>query len=99
MMETSLRTQPQRTACRVHRDVAAAHDGDLLRMEYGRARVLFIRLHEVDARQKLVRGKDALQVLAGDIHEPRQSSRRLPTNTRLEPALQKFSPLEEDAPR
>ena len=64
-----VRSQPLCRAHRVHRDVAAAHDGDLLRVEDGGLAVRFIRLHEVAAGEVFVGGEDALCVLPGDVHE------------------------------
>ena len=66
------RAQALCTARRVHGHVAAADDGDLLRVEHGGAGIFFIRLHQVDAGQKFVGGEDALQIFAGDVHEAGQ---------------------------
>ena len=72
-----LRAEPEGHARGVHRDVAAAEHGDLLPVPEGRVRLAFeIRLHEVRARQVLVRREDAVQVLALDAHELREACAR-----------------------
>ena len=64
-----LRPQPLCTARRVHGDVAAAHNGDLFRVQNGRLAVRLIRLHQVGARQVLVCGKHPFGALAPDAHK------------------------------
>ncbi len=67
-----LRADALGAACRVHRHVAAAHDNHLVWLRNGCFRTLLERLHEVDARQKLVGGVYAARFLAGDVHKRRK---------------------------
>ena len=59
----------------VHRDVAAADDGDLLALKRhdGRVGALAVGLHQVDAGQELVGRVNAAEVFTGDVHEHRQA--------------------------
>ena len=59
----------------VHGHVAAAHHGHLLALQVhdGSVCALPVGLHQVDAGEELVGGVDALQVLAGDVHEHGQA--------------------------
>ena len=63
-------------SCGVHRDVSAAHDGDTLCVQDGRLAPLLVRLHEVGAREVLIRGEHALCALSGNAHEPGKSRAR-----------------------
>ena len=68
-----VRAEPQRRAHRVHRHVAAADHRDVLVPLDRRVGVRELEgLHQVVARQVLVRAVDAVEVLARDVHEPRQ---------------------------
>ena len=69
-----LGTQAQRRAGGVHGHVAAAEHDDVLAMADGRV-VLgeLVRLHEVRAREVLVRAVHAGQVLAVDVQEARKA--------------------------
>ncbi len=68
--------QAQGRARRVHRHVAAADDGDFLRLENRRVVVLPVSLHQVDPREELVGGVDAHKALPRDVHEPRKAGPR-----------------------
>ena len=70
-----LGAQPLGAAGGVHGHVAAADHGHGLALQVhdGRVAVLAVGLHQVDTGQELVGGIDALQVLAGDIHEHGQA--------------------------
>ena len=59
----------------VHSHVAAAYHGHLLALQVhdGGVGIRAIGLHQVDAGQELVGGVNALQVLAGDVHEHGQA--------------------------
>ena len=61
--------QAQGRAGRVHRDVAAAHDAHLLAGVDRGEIILAPGLHQVVAGEELVGGEDAVEVLAGDVHE------------------------------
>src|SRR5699024_12192882 len=61
-------------ARRVHRHVAAANDGDALRVGlYRRVIVAAVGLHQVYAGEILVGGVDAEEILARDVQELRQA--------------------------
>ena len=66
------RAQPAGRPHRIHRHVPAADDDDPLAVQDGGVAVGAPGAHEVDPGQVLVRGVDALEVLAGDVHEHRQ---------------------------
>ena len=67
------RAHTLRAARRVHRDVAAADDGSRLGVQ-DRGVVLFlVRLHEVDTGEVFIRGANALEGLARNVHEHRKA--------------------------
>ena len=70
-----LSAQPLGAAGGVHGHVAAADHGHGLALQVhdGGVAVLAVGLHQVDTGQELVGGIDALQVLAGDVHEHGQA--------------------------
>ena len=68
-----LGTQTLGAAGSVHGDIAAADNGNGLALHDGRAGILLVRLHQVDAGQVLVGGVDAVQALAGDAHKAGQT--------------------------
>ena len=57
----------------VHGHVAATDDGHAVAVQHRRVRGLPVGAHEVDAGEVLVGGVDALEVLAGHVHEHRQA--------------------------
>ena len=68
-----LGAQAQRRPDGVHGHVAAADDDDALAVQDRRVRVLAEGAHQVDAGEVLVGRVDALEVLAGDVHEHGQA--------------------------
>ena len=76
-----LRAEPEGHAACVHRDISAAKDCDLLAVPERSVGIAFeVGLHEVRARQILVRRKDAVEVLAFDPHELRKPRARADEN-------------------
>ena len=57
----------------IHCDIAAADDCDCLRDDHGRVALFIISLHQVDTGQILICGHHALERLALNVHEHRES--------------------------
>ena len=62
-------------ACRVHRRVSSANHQDFFPGDFGQGRVIVgqVRVHQVYASQELVGAHDPVEVLAGHVHEFRQT--------------------------
>ena len=54
---------------RIHRDVAAADDCNILCVLNRRGRIIFIRLHQVASGEEFICRVNTLEVFTGDIHE------------------------------
>jgi len=57
----------------IHSGITTSDDDDILAIEQRRVGILAGRIHEVDACQVLVAGENAVEVLAGYVHETRQT--------------------------
>ncbi len=72
--DVSLCTEAEGCSCRIHGDIAAAHDDALLRPhDRGPCGLLIPGAHQVGSCQELVCGEDAECLLALDAHEPRKA--------------------------
>ena len=65
--------QTHGAAGRIHGHVAAAHNRNGLGMDDGRIGLLGVGLHQVGTGQVFIGGQNALQALAGDVHEHGQT--------------------------
>ena len=72
----NIRTESLCTACSVHCNVSAAYDDRSFACVDRCGAVGLVRLHEVNSCEELVSGVNAVEVLAGDIHETRKSCAR-----------------------
>ena len=72
-----LGAEAQRRARRIHRDIAAADDGDMAAdLDWRRVLWELIGLHEVTAREELIGRVDAVEALARNALEARQAGTR-----------------------